>query len=97
MERRQDLVEAKHGTRPLLVLCGDLNSCVCFVWLVGLWGCWWINADRQAPVDPFSNKHSVPGTAAIRMLLGEGVPNTDPVWAGIGEFGWSVWECGVVV
>lgn len=31
---------------------------------------------------------SVPGTAAIRMLLGEGVPNTDPVWAGIAEFGW---------
>lgn len=28
MERRQDLVEAQHGARPLLVLCGDLNSCV---------------------------------------------------------------------
>lgn len=28
MERRQDVVEAQHGARPLLVLCGDLNSCV---------------------------------------------------------------------
>lgn len=42
----------------------------------------------RAPSIPL--KRSVPGTAAIRMLLGEGVPNTDPVWAGIGEFGWYV-------
>lgn len=42
------------------------------------------------PAPSIPSKHSVPGTAAIRMLLGEGVPNTDPVWAGIGEFGWYV-------
>ena len=47
----------------------------------------------HARVDPSNDTHSVPGTAAIRMLLGEGVPNTDPVWAGIGEFGWCVVWC----